>query len=152
MIQNVEVKVNEKSLEISSTKAITGEICFNIENQFFPESVWNDFVVVILAWWIEALLDLIKLNSSALREFDFMDGPYLVRGKKIEDDIINLDFVKKRGGEKTLFSARCSIKQFKNSLLLASRRVIEIIEREKWDSQETKLLRDLTNRLNSLEN
>ena len=57
---------------------ITGKIYFQFGEKTFPESDWNDFVVVMLCWWLKAviqMIDGIKENAELL----FMDGPFSVR-------------------------------------------------------------------------
>ena len=145
MIQYVDIRVNEQSLKLSRRK-ITGEICFVIEDQFFPEENWNDFVVVILTWWLQCLKKLMLSADGSLCDFSFMDGPLLVRVKKIDNDIINLEFMREKlNGDEIQLTARCSVNQLRKSLIGAAKKTIKIIEAKMWDSEETKKLRKFLN-------
>ncbi|KJS16096.1 MAG: hypothetical protein VR69_10875 [Peptococcaceae bacterium BRH_c4b] len=148
MIQYVDIRVNEQSFELSRSK-ITSEICFIIEDQFFPEKNWNDFVVVILTWWLHSLKKLMLSVDRSPCDFSFMDGPLLVRGKKIDNDIINLEFVREKlNGDEIQLTARCSVNQLRKSLIGAARKTVKIIEAKMWDTEETRKLRRLLNSLN----
>jgi len=148
LIQYVDIRVNEQSFELSRSK-ITSEICFIIEDQFFPEKNWNDFVVVILTWWLHSLKKLMLSVDRSPCDFSFMDGPLLVRGKKIDNDIINLEFVREKlNGDEIQLTARCSVNQLRKSLIGAARKTVKIIEAKMWDTEETRKLRRLLNSLN----
>src|SRR5215831_16891236 len=53
---------------------ITGEIWLQVGDFSFPAQSWSDFPVIILSWWLDALM---LLRSRRNAEFLFMDGPYL---------------------------------------------------------------------------
>ena len=61
----------------NASRSITGVLYFDFGGFSFPMERWNDFVVVITAWWLEALE---KLEQGADREvvLRFMDGPYWI--------------------------------------------------------------------------
>lgn len=57
--------------------AITGRIHASNETTAFPEADWNDFVVVVLGWWLAAAARV--LNGTKSRDLlHFMDGPYWI--------------------------------------------------------------------------
>lgn len=145
MIQYVEIRLNEQSFELSRSK-ITGEICFVIEDQFFPEENWNDFVVVILTWWLESLKKLILSIDGSSFDFSFMDGPLMVRGKKIDNNKIYLEFVREKlNGEELQLTARCSVDQLRKSLIGAAKKTVKTIKAKMWDTEETRKLEKLLN-------
>jgi len=133
----IDVKVNValESLELTSSKAITGEIYFENTNGYFPELHWNDFVVVILIWWIEAIERIEKATVGESDEFLFMDGPYLVRGYKIDQKIMRMDFVKSQlQGELIVSSINCNFSSLGESVLTTAKRVFAEINRREWDA------------------
>ncbi|MCG8419070.1 MAG: hypothetical protein MJE77_14135, partial [Proteobacteria bacterium] len=48
---------DESTLEQSdnASRSITGDLYFDFDGFPFPAERWNDFVVVIIAWWLAAL-------------------------------------------------------------------------------------------------
>ncbi len=82
-----EIEYNASKLYKSELDTISSEIYFRFTDDYFPEKGWNDFVVTILIWWIEAFIKLF-LNEEDTVEFDFMDGPFTIEA---EDKQKNLD-------------------------------------------------------------
>src|SRR5690606_21761028 len=74
----------------------TGEIFFSFGDDFFPEKNWNDFLNVILNWWLVELIGLLEKKSISA-ELNFMDGPFkimIVTGNK--NDTWELKFIESR--------------------------------------------------------
>jgi hypothetical protein len=139
MFENVEVLVDENDFEMyESSKNIIGQIFFKVEDQYFPQNHWTDFIVVVLSWWLEALdvLQDSKINSS--NKLMFMDGPYFIKAIKIEKDIVELEFIERDG---LLFRSKCSLVDLRNSIRKASLTVIEKMEEKKWSFTDVKRLK-----------
>ncbi len=73
----IEVRVDTDTLSQGASGSITGVISLFDKGWTFPESEWNDFPVVILAWWLEALSTLSHTGKPA--ECLFMDGSQVLR-------------------------------------------------------------------------
>ena len=134
----IDVKVNValESLALTNRKAITGEIYFENMDGDFPERHWNDCVVVILNWWFEAINRVKKAAVGETDEFPFMDGP-LVRGCKIDQNIMRMDFIKSQLKGKRIFtSMNCDVNSFGESLLITAKRVVVEINKRKWEVNE----------------
>lgn len=142
---DISVKVKTETLNIGQGKSqlITGEICLAIGDVFFPELYWNDFVVIVLTWWLDAIKKLKKSAIEEVCEFRFMDGPFFVKGIKIDKKTIVMNFMKERmNGDDMIFSSEnCSIDNLTHSLFVASSNVIEEIDKRKWDTKDINDLR-----------
>ncbi|HTE55958.1 MAG TPA: hypothetical protein VK698_34130 [Kofleriaceae bacterium] len=55
----------------------TGSIWVSLGELSFPMEGWNDFVVVILAAWVGAMVRLLR-GSTTRERVHFMEGPYFV--------------------------------------------------------------------------
>jgi len=74
-------KATEDTFKCLPTKrTITGHLFVQVGDFFFPEKGWDDFVVVVLGWWIENAI----LLDGPVVEVDnlFMDGPYSFRSRR----------------------------------------------------------------------
>lgn len=71
------IVLDETSL-VANHGVVTGHLHVLANGHRFPDPLWNDFVVVILGWWCEALLACIQ-DPSHEAELRFMDGPYHLR-------------------------------------------------------------------------
>lgn len=137
MDQSVEIIINHEDLELCNSGNIIGEIYFSFDGGYFPGYCWSDFIVPILDWWLQAVSNFKMPISNITREFIFMDGPYLVRGKKNKEGNIDFSFIEKRhNGEYVLNTASCSIKGFESSLISASKRLVNALKRHGWNSDE----------------
>jgi hypothetical protein len=95
-MDQIKIKVNNKSLYISNSNNIIGEISIEKNGYiFFPEENWTDFVVVILSWWNEKLRYFKYAKIAERIELDFMDGPLLVRLEKVNEQEVNLKGIKR---------------------------------------------------------
>lgn len=69
------VFVDLATLDTKSSPA-TGKLHIRFGDVDFPDSDWDDFVVVVLAWWLDAVRKLIEEGVGVL--LMFMDGPFTV--------------------------------------------------------------------------
>jgi hypothetical protein len=70
------VVTDPSSLAQTSSGAIVGEVHVRVGALAFPEERWSDFVVVVLGWWLRALVSLTDRRDTV--ELHFMDGPFAV--------------------------------------------------------------------------
>lgn len=140
MIDYIDIIIDMDSLHISKMKSITSEIYFSIGDKCFPEERWSDFPVVILTWWINVLLLIINSKVGLSDKFLFMDGPFYIKGKKSEEDIINLEFIHNIGKGKTIFSTECSVMQLKAILLKVSKKLIWNVLEKGWETEDVRNL------------
>jgi hypothetical protein len=143
MMQHFSIEVDLDTLE--NRQNVTGYKYFVIDfHRFFPEEGWSDFVVIILSWWIKSIKGLIVSDIGRTYAFDFMDGTPIVLGKKLDVEYLELSFcideIEKR---KVIFTAICSIKEVRDSILSVSKKVIRAIDRNKWKREDIDELKDL---------
>lgn len=93
----------------SNTKNIFGEIYFQLNHDlFFPEKDWDDFIVIILNWWIEQSISSSNGSEAVCR---FMDGPYYFTLKS-ESDSFDIVFISNIDKEKIIYSINMKQKDF----------------------------------------
>jgi len=91
-----------------------------IEGQSFPDTRWDDFVVVILAWWIQSLLGLLE-GQSREAELEFMDGPYGMSLDGEDGESLRYSCWKETlSGREVFFSGRVEAMHLKACLLSAA--------------------------------
>ena len=138
--------IAESSMELSKSGNITGEICFQIDDFFFPESNWNDFVVVILTWWNKSINTLIASSVGTVVEFNFMDGPFYIQGAKKNEEEVTLHFIKRSVvGENIFYSIDTDISELKRSINQASKKVIKTMRGKAIQTDDTIELKKVNN-------
>ncbi|WML26147.1 hypothetical protein [Neobacillus sp. OS1-33] len=146
MVEKADIIVNFNSLCISSRKSITGEIYFLIGDRYFPEEGWNDFVIIILSWWHKALINIKNSQTNTTHEFDFMDGPLVVKATKISENNLKLDFIKENSDTQEIFFTSISnFFQLEKSLMDVTKRLLKEINLKGWHSDEIEELEKMFN-------
>ncbi len=83
----VSLKIDPSTIKFNIDGNSTGNIYFSINGKkSFPDDEWNDFVDIILNWWINAIIEMIESNLVGC-ELLFMDGPFsLIITKDIQGE------------------------------------------------------------------
>lgn len=140
-MKDIDININPDSIIMSKSGAITGEIFLSISDDFFPEENWNDFIVIVLGWWLNRLKAYYEKEEDKF-EMCFMDGPLSIKVKKSTEDIFKLSFIRDtETGKQILFTAECFEEEFKKKLLTAARKVLRKAEIEQWTEDTVEGLR-----------
>jgi hypothetical protein len=75
-MNNLKLNIRKESLSIESTDVI-GVICFSIDNWYFPDKNWDDFVVRLVYWLMKKLIKL-HFKEKQPQEMLFMEGDFKV--------------------------------------------------------------------------
>ena len=106
----------------SRRSSITGVIYYDFgAGRQFPAADWNDFVVVVLNWWIEALEQVVGGAESV--NFYFMDGPYWMTAVPEGEDGLLLSCVEDRRGAGAIFEVLVNERDLRRELMAVARSV-----------------------------
>jgi hypothetical protein len=105
----------------------------------FPSAGWNDFVVVVLGWWSDAILRLLK-NNSGRERVHFMDGPYSVEISKTQSQTLHLRMFAGPSGGREVAEGEADIKRFVSELAAQSRQLLDECRRREWWSPAAETL------------
>lgn len=133
---HISLNVDLDSLEINRSNNITCTIYFIIDyHRYFPSEGWDDFLVIILSWWIKSIrgLDISRLGTTY--KLDFMDGPPEIFVKKISEDQVEMNFRFEDNLEDS-FKGRFLFKELKDSVLSVSKKVIRELDRNQWITED----------------
>jgi hypothetical protein len=105
----------------SKMGSVTGVIYFDFgSGRKFPSEGWNDFVVVILNWWMAAVQKIVQRGEKA--ELRFMDGPYWISAVP-QGPIVLLRCTEDRDGAGVLYEVAVGIEDLKRELLTFARQL-----------------------------
>ncbi|QWF18436.1 hypothetical protein [Lysobacter capsici] len=140
------VTVDEASLRFS--RNVTGTVFFEFGAFQFPERNWNDFVVVILGWWLDATTKLMSAGEGET-ELYFMDGPYSLRITIVGDS-----FIVRRGRddvatEAESFELEVDALAFLQAIRDASKSVLSACASRAWATADIEALRLKVSRLDA---
>lgn len=131
-MDRVTFKLQKESLKISGNKLITGAVYFDFGSFQFPEKDWDDFIVIILKWWLVALARIIYQGSKS-EELRFMDGPLLLNIKVLNNDLWGIQCLY---NHKMIYEGGYSGLEFTNSVLKSVKIVIDQCEKYGWQSKD----------------
>lgn len=144
---DMRVVIDDSSVEVSPKGTVTGRICFAFKAAAFPDEAWNDYILVILGWWLEALAGLCSLGTNEA-EFHFMDGPFSVRLLRREKEEIVMKFVGRRsqhGSEEMVVRESDLVRQLSE----VARRVLKLCEGTPASASDVASLRAALERVGS---
>lgn len=128
------VRVEPHELVLADGK-ITGELRLELGEVAFPAPSWNDFVVVVLAWWCDALV------GRPPFELLFMDGPYEVRLDHVRDDRLSVAMRRRtRSQAQVVATGSASAAAFRESLISAAVATSTMCTQRGWETADTRAL------------
>jgi hypothetical protein len=124
----------------------TNTFYLDINGHPFPDKQWTDFSVIVLNWWISAV---IKCYQSYAADFKllFMDGPYYIECAKRGLNI-HMDCIEDRKNIVSIVKCDVSIDSIIYELIEASSEIIKAVENQ--DFKEMHDLKDLKRSLKIL--
>lgn len=129
-MENLEIKVIESSLQKSMVGLVTGVVYFDFDNEQFPELSWNDNVVVILGWWLSALMNYICEHAERA-DLLFMEGPLRVEIYRRDDEFCILKCV--YGKERRVMrEQKVQVAHLFRKILIAATDIQGACERKGW--------------------
>ena len=135
------VEVCVKTDTLSHRQNITGQIFLVSNNWSFPRDEWSDFPVIVVAWWLEALKNL--LRDGGIAECQFMDGPYHFRVSSLASDKWLVECGRTDPDFSPQYSAEVQPREFMSSLRSAALSLIVACNNHGWCTSDTKHLNQL---------
>src|SRR5262245_7151666 len=104
-----------RTLRQSKMGSVTAIVYFDFgADRQFPVADWNDFVVVIAGWWLEALQAVERGQVEA--ELRFMDGPYWITAIRAGASL-QLRCIEDRGSAAKSYEASVDAEEFRRELM-----------------------------------
>lgn len=124
----------------------TANIWVLIDGCEFPAHGWNDFVVVVLGWWVAALLLLLR-NVSTQETVNFMDGPYAVEVSKTPTGMLQFRALEGADRSNEVAIGEAHAVPFVLGLISQSREILAECKRQGWWSEDAEALESSLNLL-----
>ncbi|CAN7660364.1 hypothetical protein LJR220_006238 [Bradyrhizobium sp. LjRoot220] len=128
------VQVIDETLTASKGGLVTGVIYVDFGLFQFPDPNWNDFVVVILGWWLMALIDLVSGTTSQV-ELRFMDGPLWISTQNETTNLCTMTCLK-GPPDRIQYECEGSALELLKSTLEAAARVHGVCAQRGWASPD----------------
>lgn len=137
------INTSVESIEKNKSGNITGIINVSVNGFFFPEVNWNDFVIIVLSWWLEGA-NRILTHASTEETFKFMDGPLEFKVRRKKNDL-EIRFFHKNSLQNNI-SVNCKL--FLDEIVQSAQKIIDKCKYENWESKEISDLKGLLSSIN----
>jgi hypothetical protein len=129
-LKNIHIEVEENDIDVTSAGLAFGHLAVKVGENYFPDEQWQDFVQVVLCWWLVAVRELSNFKNTEAT-LNFMDGPYSMRLQKNEDgELWKLYFVRTmQNGPEVLSTALVDPHGFMVAVTKAANRLIRACHR-----------------------
>jgi hypothetical protein len=128
------IKLRTSNFEKS--RLVAGPIWLVSDKEEFPSQGWYDYPVVILGWWLEAVVSLMG-KKRGIAECLFMDGPYKFEIEARGADNWFITFITDRpNGVVRLPQNDVAPKVVVSEILKASRIVADLCRQRNWESRD----------------
>jgi len=138
-MQQARISIGKDVLGRSAAGLVYTKLSLEVNGLSFPHAEWTDFAIVVLSWWCAAALRLLEGQSGPV-EVSFMDGPFLVEVRPISREIWHLALVENGLRPAVKYSASVESNPFVESILHASKLVLQICQDYSWWSSDAEAL------------
>lgn len=132
-----QIIVDLGSLELAHG-VITGKIHVSNTTFSFPEAEWNDFVVVILGWWVAAAAQVLD-GTKPRDSLQFMDGPYSIEISHCSGGNVTLT-LQASARRRTVETWTCDPGAIHRELIRSAGAVLATCETKGWRTADTTTL------------
>lgn len=134
------IRIDPGSLRRSSRGQVTGLLTVSLGTTVFPGEAWDDFVVVVLGWWVRAFCALVN-RSTRTAEWLFMDGPFRIDLGELESGSVVVRLVRSGNQESIEGTEPVIVASIREQLESAGRSVLGACENRGWSSADIDELR-----------
>lgn len=121
--------------------------CLCIGGRKFPHERWTDFVVVVLSWWVQALLALFR-DARDRQEIMFMEGPFCVEIQAVSENAWRLTCIERGARPITRDEIVVDVRGFLESAVETGEKVLALCRSNGWWSSDADRLHSLLCELN----
>jgi len=119
------------ALNVRPQGPATAGIWLTMNGSHFPMIGWNDFVVVVLGWWMAAIVRLLQ-NESVIERIDFMHGPYAVEISRMKSGRFQLRTFAGPDGGHEVAVGEAAVKAFVSELSIQSQKLLDECRLRGW--------------------
>ena len=135
----VSIVTEPGTVAVSQTGPVTGCIWLEFNGNCFPEHAWNDLVIVVMGWWLAALLRL-QRQESQRETIDFMDGPYRLEISRTETGMLSVRAFDDQRGKDAVATGETPLPPFVAQATAQAVALLEACRRNRvWSKDEQSL-------------
>jgi hypothetical protein len=130
------LRVQPDCLTRSGHGSICGQVWCESGTLAFPGPHWNDFPIVVVSWWLEAIVALVD-GRKRNADVNFMDGPYMVHVFVKRRESWQAEWVERRAaGTNVIHQFDFTPDPFIRSLIACSDDLLQECSAKGWESND----------------
>jgi hypothetical protein len=130
------LRVQPGCLTRSGHASICGQVWCESGTLAFPGPHWNDFPIVVVSWWLEAVVGLVD-GRKRNADVSFMDGPYVVHVFAKRRESWQAEWVERRAaGTNVIHQFDFTPDPFIRSLIACSDDLLQECSTNGWESTD----------------
>lgn len=133
----MELKIKKDTIS-NNKNSVFGVVYFHENDFYFPDKNWNDFIIILFEWWSSSIFKLLN-NESISEDLSFMDGPFVVRIKYLEENFFELFFINQ--DDTILKTNKVYIEEFITDFLKITNYLIRQVDQMKLSNEDVKQLK-----------
>ena len=135
----IRIVLDQNTLRQSKSGSVTAVIYFDFGfGRQFPSADWDDFVVVIISWWMAALNELMHGSDEVC--LHFMDGPYEIRAS-VQGANVVLCCVRQRVDAEESYEVIVGLEELRRELMTAAGKLSSACSRANIQAPELSEIR-----------
>jgi hypothetical protein len=123
----------------SSAGLVFAGLSLRLSGIVFPDKGWTDFIIVVLSWWADALVQLLRGDAETV-ELRFMEGPFLVELQQAAPGTWRLQLVEAGVKRRVRHTATVPIAPLVQSVMVVSNRALDLCREHGWWSSDADVL------------
>jgi hypothetical protein len=135
MQESTFVVIDESQLRQNPDGSITGVVFWIVNNAPFPDNAWNDFIIVVLDWWIRGLIRMLR-DHSPVEIMTFMDGPYEIRCTCNDGATAVIDCIDRHGASRVIASANTTIQHLATMMSAVVTRLLRACHQRRFTNAD----------------
>lgn len=146
-MSDIHLTTDLKNLRVCPQGPATAGIWLTFGDSAFPQRMWTDFIVKVLAWWAHSLIRVLRgdvLNAKV----HFMDGPFLVELSMINSERLTFKMFDDAYGNHLVATGEAPCRQFLAEIVTQSRLLLAECRSRGWWSSDADILSQCIDDLN----
>ena len=138
-MNKLKINLKKDTFYINDSGCVIGVIYFSIGDYFFPSKGWDDFVVAILDWLTQVIIEL-NFDKKKTVEMPFLEGSFLVSISLNKNSQSTIKFIEgdRLSGQKEIIRKTLTLpfEDLKNEVKTACKTILQMREFKELDFKD----------------
>jgi hypothetical protein len=138
-MKQVRLETRTDTARLTGSRNVSAGLWLKVDGQAFPAEGWNDFVVLVLIEWADALLGLLNREDQGF-DVRFYEGPYYARLTVVSPGSCQLLLVEDKLPPREVGQFTVGIQPLAEGVVQAARIILETCKDNGWTDRYSEQL------------